>query len=145
MSIEEEFAEYLKSKEGCYRLAKACIERYEQMEYLGGSVTFTDLDIQECDDIGGLLQKNISNPVRIKINDKMCIRDRLESDRYDTEYLYNCFYGRKAFRNCKDAFRKYKILKDYERYEQNEIALACIGSVSYTHLQKQHTKIDAII
>lgn len=69
MRLEEEFAAYLKSKKGCYRLAKACIERYEQMEYLGGSVTFTDLDLQECDDIGGLLQKNISNPVRIKVKD----------------------------------------------------------------------------
>lgn len=69
MSLEEELAAYLKSKKGCFRLAKACIQRYEQMEYLGGSVTFTDLDIQECDDIGGLLQKNISNPVRIKVND----------------------------------------------------------------------------
>lgn len=80
---------------------------------------------------------------RIELDKKEILKrfiDRLESDRYDTEYLYNCFYGRKAFRNCKDAFRKYKILKDYERYEQNEIALACIGwcikyGYSYTDLK----------
>lgn len=80
---------------------------------------------------------------RIELDKKEILKrfiNRLDSDRYDIEYLYNCFYGRKAFRNCKDAFRKYKILKDYERYEQNEIALACIGwcikyGYSYKDLQ----------
>lgn len=80
---------------------------------------------------------------RIELDKKEILKrfiDRLDSNRYDTEYLYNCFYGRKAFRNCKDAFRKYKILNDYECYEQNEIILACIGwcikyGYSYTDLK----------
>ena len=90
------------------------------------------MDIDEEDEI-----------YRIELDKKEILKrfiDRLNPNRYDTDYLYNCFYGRKAFRNCKDAFRKYNILKDYECYEQNEITLACIGwcikyGYSYKDLQ----------
>lgn len=82
---------------------------------------------------------------RIELDKKEILKrfiDRLDSNRYDTEYLYHCYYGRKAFRNCKDAFRKYKVLKDYERYEQNEITLACIGwCIKYGYSYKD-LKVD---
>lgn len=51
----------------------------------------------------------------------------LSSKQIEQEQLYDRLYGRKAFQNCKRAFSRLGVLKQYDDYEQAELTLACIG------------------
>lgn len=49
---EDEFVAYIRSKSGLSKMFEAWIKRYEQLEYLGGSIQLSRLSKQECEDIG---------------------------------------------------------------------------------------------
>lgn len=62
-----ECAEYLKSKSGLYQLAMACINKYEHLEYIGGSIQLKNVSSEELSDIGAFLGKHLKHDSRISL------------------------------------------------------------------------------
>lgn len=68
MELEQECAAYLNSKNGLQKLAAACIAKYEQLEYIGGSIHLKNVSSEELSDIGALLGKHLKQGSRISFH-----------------------------------------------------------------------------
>lgn len=65
MELEQECAAYLNSKSGLKKLVTACIVKYEQLEYIGGSIQLKNVSSEELSDIGAFLGKYLKHDSRI--------------------------------------------------------------------------------
>ncbi|WP_249028557.1 TIGR02679 domain-containing protein [Tannockella kyphosi] len=68
MAIEEQFLQYASSKPGIPVFLDKWLERYEQLEYLGGSIVLVDLSNDEKESIAALLQVTLPGGSEWKIS-----------------------------------------------------------------------------